>query len=240
MIWYRHWLEIRGRLVVAAICVVLIGVFDPVALHGAADYFARTGKLTRELDGLLPVLGAGPYLPCAVHAWLGGWIAIVLPVVLAGSGLRTQDGRGGLHPSTYYTLALPVSRPRLVCTRFLAGFGAAVAALTFSLALHCAGLLLTGYRIPLAAMAFASLCGALVTLPILGLQGFVTLAAGEFWASIAAVALWVFTSRWNWASVAGFVFSRQIPWPTVLGVLTLAGLFLRLTVWLSQKMEFSS
>jgi hypothetical protein len=48
----------------------------------------------------------------------------MIPVLLAGSGLKAHAGPGatkGLHGSTYFTLSLPVSRFRLIASR--AGIG---------------------------------------------------------------------------------------------------------------------
>src|SRR5271156_3514225 len=54
---------------------------------------------------------------------LVGFLLAIIPLNLAGSGIKTQSPliKKGCHGSTYFTLSLPVSRFRLCATR--AGLG---------------------------------------------------------------------------------------------------------------------
>lgn len=96
---YRHWLEIRDRTGGA----VALGVLLSLADFAANMVGARSG------DETLPLLVH--VACCTVAALYGGFI-------LVGTGVRTDTLEAG-HPSLYYTLALPVARVVLVCTRFV-------------------------------------------------------------------------------------------------------------------------
>jgi hypothetical protein len=99
MLWYKAWLETRGRLLLltAMIGILLIPhLLDP-----------RHGDLWKTLRSLSPML-------C--------WFAAMF---LAGAGVNTQTGfrnESGFHKSMLFTLSLPVSRGRLFSVR--AGLGA--------------------------------------------------------------------------------------------------------------------
>jgi hypothetical protein len=100
MLWYKGWLETRIRLLMA---FIWIGWFL------GAEY-SRSLTTPAGLVGL------------AVGAT---FIAALSPVLFAGAGITTQpafQATKGLHGSTLFTLALPVSRLRLLAVR--AGLGA--------------------------------------------------------------------------------------------------------------------
>jgi hypothetical protein len=99
MLWHKGWLETRFRLLFAV---------------GLAGFF------------LFSAYGFGVKAPAALRAVIGNvaLVAAVLSAMLAGSGIATQpavQATRGLHGSMLFTLALPVTRLRLLAVR--AGLG---------------------------------------------------------------------------------------------------------------------
>lgn len=118
MLWLKAWLETRWRIAFAT----LMGVF----LWGVPFLVLTSGPARdprRILPGLLLILGNSGVL----------W-ALTMPIMLAGSGLRTALPRPGAceksgEGSTAFTLSLPVTRTRLFVVRNAAGMLEAVALL---------------------------------------------------------------------------------------------------------------
>jgi hypothetical protein len=95
MLWLKAWLEVRYRLVFSLIVLMapLVGLY----VNGASSPDAGRGVI-----GLMGL----EWMFCSVF--------------LAGAGIRTQSplqGTKGLHGSTHFTLALPVTRLRLITVR---------------------------------------------------------------------------------------------------------------------------
>jgi hypothetical protein len=113
MLWYKGWLETRFKL-----CLVLVFMsLLMILVHSAS------GKA-----------GIAAALSFSVPAYM-----VMICALLAGAGIATQPGISatkGLHGSTLFTLALPVSRLRLLAIRSGIGWleGAGV------MALVCAGI----------------------------------------------------------------------------------------------------
>ena len=110
MLWLKAWLETRWRIVLAS--------FMGVLLWGTPLLMIANGP-ARDPQRILPVL----------RLTLGNsgvlW-ALVMPIMLAGSGIRTCLARPftfekGGDESTPFTLALPVTRTRLFAVRSVAG-----------------------------------------------------------------------------------------------------------------------
>ena len=95
MLWYKGWLETRFL----ALFMFLYAVF-PIVLF---------------------TLVARPSPTQDIQAFVGFFALYysMIPVLLAGSGIKTQSNRAtkGLHGSVYFTLSLPVSRFQLFATR---------------------------------------------------------------------------------------------------------------------------
>jgi hypothetical protein len=110
MLWYKGWLETRFKIVFALLFAVFpIPLFTLVAPHPAT-----------------PMSPDGP----AIHGVVGFFALYysIVPMMLAGSGVKTQLLRSGkgFHGSMYFTLSMPVSRFRslrqglgLACWRLL-------------------------------------------------------------------------------------------------------------------------
>ncbi len=105
MLWHKCWLETRFL----AFFMVVFAIF-PIAL---ATLNIRSADAPQRS-------------PAAVERNVGFLVFYysMIPLALAGSGVKTQAGpqtRHNLYGSTYFTLSLPVSRFRLLGTR--AGLG---------------------------------------------------------------------------------------------------------------------
>lgn len=105
MLWYKCWLETRFL----TRFLIVYAIF-PIALFA----FVRPPANVPQ-DSLAAVENAVGFF---------GLYYSMIPVLLAGSGIKAQagpQGQQGLHASTHFTLSLPVSRLRLIATR--AGLG---------------------------------------------------------------------------------------------------------------------
>jgi hypothetical protein len=105
MLWYKSWLETRGKLVLALFYAIF-----PIPWV----------TLTRQnLDAAHSTVHALQFSIAAL-----GLFYAVVPLLLAGSGIKTQTLRTqrGCHASMSYTLSLPVSRLQLLATRATLGF----------------------------------------------------------------------------------------------------------------------
>jgi ABC-type transport system involved in multi-copper enzyme maturation permease subunit len=115
MLWMKGWFETRWRFVFG-LCFVVFVLIN-VAVDNVADQPFDIAKLVNVL------------------AFFCAFIAIML----GGAGINTQAAfraTKGLHGSMYFTLALPVSRFRLLATRAATG----VLELTAVIMLSCAGI----------------------------------------------------------------------------------------------------
>src|SRR5690348_11678490 len=118
MLWFKGWLETRWRFVFG----LGLGVFllvNMVADNMATDHVAADPPLK-----LVTVLA---------FFWA------ITAIMLGGAGINTQAAfraTKGLHGSVYFTLALPVSRFRLLATRVAIG----MLELTAVIMLTCAGI----------------------------------------------------------------------------------------------------
>ena len=122
MLWYKGWLETRYRLVFLLLFLGLMLSLQYYALHDMQNIIAREGPKSMVL-GMM----AFTALP-----------TLIIFVIMAGAGIVTQTllATRGIHGSMQYTLALPVSRIRLLMVRASMGWvGAAIATGIFCCAL---------------------------------------------------------------------------------------------------------
>ena len=125
MLWYKGWLETRFRMLfVLAIVAFLLTV------HQAFKAPVSTAHAKSTLLGMIMFADAIPL--------------VLICAMLGGAGITTQpslQARKGIHGSSLYTLSLPVSRLRLLCTRAAIGWLECVVSIT----LLCIG---TWFRSP--------------------------------------------------------------------------------------------
>lgn len=105
MLWYKTWRESRSRFLIAAAAVT---VFSVGVLLGARTNFPPP---------------QAPMLPYSAFVWgefYGNWRAVVFSVIalLLGLGGLQRERASGSAP---FTLALPITRGRLVVTRVAVG-----------------------------------------------------------------------------------------------------------------------
>lgn len=99
MLWYKGWLETRWRL----LYTLVFGGYSMFMLHRGSMNTLGLGRF-----------GPGRLLDIFAVIWM------IVPIMLAGSGIKTQAAfraLKGLHGSMLYTLTLPVSRLRLILVR---------------------------------------------------------------------------------------------------------------------------
>jgi len=136
-VFYRHWLEIRGGLLVTGIATAVFGAISVVALVGSRG----SGEGTMALG---------------THAWMTAIVALVAAIVVNGSGIRTNDFQL-CHPSFQYTLTLPVHRTSWILTRFATGVAGTVAPVTAIFAVDALVTLGLHNDVPIEAMARSSM-----------------------------------------------------------------------------------
>ena len=108
MLWMKHWMETRWRLLLACTVFVVFALLGANRAPGAQD---RPNPIPAEQQLQGPISLFSLFL-------------IIQSVSLAGSGIKTQapfrTGKG-LHGSAHFTLSLPVSRTRLLASRMSMG-----------------------------------------------------------------------------------------------------------------------
>lgn len=239
-IWYRHWLEIRGGLLVAA---VIVGVFavllypvfvltSSAALDEArviSGYFAAFGDL-------LGPFGSERYFPWGAHVWICGLTAYMVGVFLAGSGIRSNS-LTPFHPSHLYTLTLPVSRTRLLCTRFAASCAATVALYAAMLVVHVAVLIVMGRELPLVAMAASSALAVGLVLVILAVIGSLQTWDDRVAGLVFVVAL-VVATLFAWQPTLRYLASQAVPWTALAWIGAITTTALALAALVAQRKDF--
>ena len=209
-LWYRHWLEIRGGLLVA---------FIGVALLSAAYPFYAIGN-----DGWVP------------HVWVSSSASWVLGVFIWGTGVRTNALQPN-HPSFQYTLALPVSRFDLILTRLAVACAALVALFAVMLVANTLALLLMGRATPFGAMATSSALAALLVVAVMTSFSVIGLVdENQFgWAYPVA---FIAALYWAWPATTAFIGSPDVPWTGVATLALVIGIALVASVTLAYKKDF--
>ena len=110
-LWWKAWLELRWRFLTPLAAAPLLFFWPvPTELLPAPDLLAR--------------LKAGPGGFGALLNTLSLFVWPLLAVLYAGAGINTQTAYSpgqAVHPSMLFTLALPVTRRRLLLMRAAAG-----------------------------------------------------------------------------------------------------------------------
>jgi len=167
MLWMKGWLETRWRFVFGLGIVVFI-LINVASDNVAPDQQFGDAKLVNAL------------------AFIFAFIAIML----GGAGINTQAAfraTKGLHGSMYFTLALPVSRFRLLATRAATG----VLELTAVIMLICAGLWATVPQLR-----------AQMTLPEILVYGFALAISASSFYSVSVLLATFLDGQWQiWGSL---------------------------------------
>jgi hypothetical protein len=170
MIWYKHWLELHWRLLLA-IAVSLISV---VLLANRIDEqlaeYARTGQLAfavKPYQPLLQITGPEPLFVWNEFANYLGTLLMYAPVVLVFGAGTSFKGQPVVHPSLYLTLSFPISRWRCMRARFVANGAMLILAGAFFTAATAVVLTYRGLPVPWGAMLLTGSIELVAAAPIL-------------------------------------------------------------------------
>lgn len=105
MLWYKTWLETRTRFLIGAITLAWVGFMIVMTHHG--------NRMHAD-----PPMSYVQYIWKAVHHGYVHDLFTILVIVLGGGGLLQEQAHG----TAGFTLALPVSRARLIWMRVAVGF----------------------------------------------------------------------------------------------------------------------
>jgi ABC-type transport system involved in multi-copper enzyme maturation permease subunit len=238
MLWYKAWLETRSRFLISLVgMVTLCSLF---VFHGDQDAIYEVGTDYYN------------YLFFAGHEILVMMWALAVTLIMMG-GLLREKASG----SSAFTLALPVSRTRLVMVRIGMGLAQAIAlAIVPWAAMFIVGsifgkthsvsqaafylVLLLGGGLVFFAMAvlISSLISGEYTAPVVSLGAIVTTAV------VLSGARWRHYNPWEFMNGSEYL-NRQtnllvlpVPWLQAAIYVLLAGLLLALSVRVIQQREF--
>jgi len=211
-VWYRHWLEHAGAVLVALGSVVFLGVAFVLAVT---------------------VVGRDPSVAHAFYAALAAWI---LPLFLHGTGVRTNDLLPG-HPSLLYTLTLPVPRSRLVLTRFAVACVSGALLQGLLLVVDTVATALLGHSVPVGAMATASLLATVLLLAVVAVIGVVNLWDDRLaqWVVLMAI---IGLALGGFVRTTGLIGSAVVPWTAVGVTGAVAVASVALTTLIARTREF--
>ena len=228
MIWYRHWLELRTGLLVMAglslfMALTVTGPFHSLEF-GQALTETRLGQTIGD-QALVWAEFAGRILPFIFMATLA----------LAGTGFDSLLLPSGA--AAAYTLTLPVSRTRLICTRLAAALAATVLAGVLLAAAGAAVLLARGHGIPLVPVAQSLALGATLAAALLAIVGALLTILGYRWTWLAYLALFVATI-WPISYIVAGPARGDAPWITLIACLAVIPPAVAFTVSLGSAQEY--
>ena len=225
-IWYRHWLELRYRLIAAGVVGLLFSLFYPASIAGSLDWMRRTGHLVDEVRGAQQLLGSMD--PERVVVW--GLFAQLLAFASVFAAICVSYFGPPPPP-----LALPVSGFLSDLTGLLVRWSGVVAVTLSMTGLHVLILAVRGNPIPGGKMiaTWAVLCA--LWLPALALQAVFNMNKssailfGSFWPIIAIV--------WGFPFLRGIVFHPDSAWRAALLALTAATVIFAAAQQLARRRE---
>jgi ABC-type transport system involved in multi-copper enzyme maturation permease subunit len=238
MLWYKAWLETRSRFLISLIgMVVLCSVF---IFHGDQDAIYDV-----KLDYYNYVLFVGHSL--LVVMWL---LAVILTMM---GGLLRERATG----SSTFTLALPVSRTRLMIVRIGTGFIQAVALAVLPwIAMYSVGsvygkthsisqaafylVLLLGGGVLFFAIAVlvSSLISGEYTAPVVSFGAVIVTAVGLSSAALRRYNPWAFMTGSEYLNRQSNLLTWPMPWLQTAIYILAAGLLLAISFRVIQRREF--
>ena len=182
MIWYRHWLELRtGLLVMTGLSLLIaLTVTGPFRLLEFGQALTET-RLGQSIGNRV--------LVWAEFAGRTPFFIFAATLALAGAGFDSLLRPSGA--AVAYTLTLPVSRTRLICTRLAAALAATVLAGVLLSAAGAAVLLARGQGIPLVPVAQSLALGVPLAAALLTVVGALVTLVGYPWNWLAYFVLFV-------------------------------------------------
>jgi ABC-2 type transport system permease protein len=238
MLWYKAWLETRSRFLISLIgMVALCSLF---VVHGDRDAIYEVST-----DYYNFVLFAG-------HEILTMMWVLAVTLIMMG-GLLREKAAG----SSTFTLALPVSRKRLMMVRICTGLiQAAMLAIVPWLAMYSAGsifgkthsvtqaayylvLLLGGGLLFFAiAVLLSSLIGGEYTAPVVSFGVVIMTAVALSGAAQRRYSPWAFMTGSEYLNRQTNLLSLPIPWLQTVIYVLVAGLLLAIAVRIIEQQEF--
>ena len=239
MIWYRHWIEMRGGLRVAAILVAFMCLLFPVLVSSGTNWYAHSGPIIKEyaLTPNLTAMGPARFMPWVAHTWVCAAAAVMVGVFLWGTGIRTSGFQLG-HPSIFYTLTLPISRFELIWTRFASSCAAVYVLFAAMLVVDCAVLLIMRQPVPLGPMALSSFLAGLLVVPVMAVFGVLVPLWKEQVSGLLFVLAIALAVHWGWPSILRFAGSLDIPWLWIGAIFLVTGGALSAAAVLARRLEF--
>ena len=197
MLWYKSWLEIRIRL---AICVAGILLVSWISLREERPRIMENARHPLAAQRLEPAVrqSLAQHSTDFNYMWLiffNTAVALVVPLfatVLAGTGINTQTSYGmrqGIHPSTQYTLSLPVSRAQLFASRVGVGWLAVFTLLLVSFASLPFWARIVHVDVSFLDIAPLALCALAGSIAFFHISTFVSVFVDEMWQSFTAYAI---------------------------------------------------
>ena len=229
MIWYRHWLELRTGLVVMAGLSLFMALTVTGPFHSLEFGQALTETPLGQTIGdrvLVWAEFAGRILPfifvatCALAG--AGFDSLLLPP--AGAAVT-------------YTLTLPVSRTRLICTRLAAALAVTVLAGVLLSAAGAAILLARGHGIPLVPVAQSLALGVTLAAALLAVVGALVTLLGHRWTWLAFMALFAATI-WPISYIVAGPARGDVPWVPLIACLTIIPPAVAFTVRVASVKEY--
>ena len=186
MIWYRHWLELRtGLLVMAGLSLLIaLTVTGPFRLLESGQALTET-RLGQTIGDRV--------LVWAEFAGRTPFFILAAMLALAGAGFDSLLRPAGA--AVAYTLTLPVSRTRLICTRLAAALAATALAGVLLSAAGAAILLARGHGIPLVPVAHSLALGVPLAAALLAVVGALVTLIGYRWTWLAYFVLYLATMQ---------------------------------------------
>ena len=227
MIWYRHWLELRtGLLAMAGLSMLMV-------LTATGSFrlleFGQTLTETR----LAQTIG-DRVLVWAEFAGRTPYFIFAATLVLAGAGFDSLLRPSGA--AVAYTLTLPVSRTRLICTRLAAALAAIVLVGVLLSAAGGAVLLARGHGIPLVPVAQSLALAVPPAAALLAVVGALVTLLGYRWIWLAYLVLYVAAMRPIHYIVAGPA-RGDAPWIPLIACLIVIPAAVAFTVYVASVKE---
>jgi hypothetical protein len=241
-IWYRQWLELRWTPV---LLLAMMFLFFPLSSTNALRWDVWLALPTHPFGPELTVTPLGEAIGTEVTVWarFAGripWLGFVAAWILAGNGVRGLfQVEFPLNASAAYTLTLPVSRRRLVLTRFLAGLGTSVLVMGLVAGIDLIISIGRGEAVPLVPVADSLALGIVTIAALLALGGALAAAMPRSYVGPPLVYLVLFLSSLVPIHYIAAAPARgQVPWGLLAGCLALTGLALAVAVQQTGAREY--
>lgn len=205
-IWYRHWLELRYRLLAAGILGLLCSFPYPAFVAGSIDFLHQSGKLVVELNDAQNLLASMD--PEKLIVW-GVHVHVVLASSIFAVFVCLTNMAASILPRTT-PLALPVSGWVVDVTALLARWASVSAVALLTTALDALVLAIRGNPVPGREMiaTWAVLC--LLWLPVLAMFSASCLSPSS--AALFAFCAPLIAFLWAWRFLRRILLHPESEW----------------------------